>query len=123
YANANAIMTLHLAIYALAEIGNNDPLGKLSAARMADGEIQVAVRGGPALIVQVNAGKLRVKQGISEHRRAKMVFADIESAGAVLRGELSSYAAIGRDLIELGGYVPMLDNLNKLLSLVPRYLG
>ncbi len=123
YALANAEMTLHLAVYALAEIGNFDPIGQVSATRIADGDIQVAVRGGAALAVRASGGKLRVTNGLAQNRRAKMIFADLDSAGAVLRGELSSYAAIGRDLIELGGYVPMLDNFNKLLSLVPRYLG
>jgi hypothetical protein len=51
-----------------------------------------------------------------------MVFADLEAAGSLLRGELDSYAAIGAEKLELGGFVPLLDNLNKILGLVPRYL-
>ena len=52
-----------------------------------------------------------------------MVFTELDAAGQVLRGELASYTAIGRGQIELGGFVPMLDRMNKLLGLVPRYLG
>jgi hypothetical protein len=51
-----------------------------------------------------------------------MVFSDLEAAGAMLRGELDSYAAIGAEKLVLGGFVPLLDNLNKILGLVPRYL-
>ena len=40
----------------------------------------------------------------------------------LLRGELDSYAAIGSQKLELGGYMPNLDHLNKILGLVPRYL-
>lgn len=123
YRRINAILTLHIALYALAEIGNADPAGRQVAARMADGDIQVAVKNGPALALNVRGQKLRVTDGVSRQWRAKMVFSDLDSAGAVLRGELASYTAIGRGLIELGGYVPLLDNMNKLLGLVPRYLG
>jgi hypothetical protein len=52
-----------------------------------------------------------------------MVFADLESAGALLRGELDSYSALGAEKLAMGGCVPMLDNFNKLLGLVPRYLS
>ena len=52
-----------------------------------------------------------------------MVFADLDSAGAVLRGEVATYTALGRGDIEPSGYVPLLDKMNKLLGLVPRYLA
>lgn len=123
FADKNAELSLYIAAYALGEIGNYDPKGKLSASRIPNGDIQLAVRNGPAIVINATGGKLRVRDGVAENRRAKMVFADIGTAGAVLRGELASYTAIGRDLIELGGYVPMLDNMNKLLALVPLYLG
>ena len=52
-----------------------------------------------------------------------MVFSDLDTTGQVLRGELASYPAIGRELIKLGGYVPLLDNMNKILGMVPFYLS
>ena len=123
FSRANAVLTLHVAAYALAEIGNSDHEGKLNAARIPDGDIALAVKDGPALTIRVKGGKLSVLRESPKNWRAKMVFADIDSAGAVLRGDMSSYAAIGQDLIELGGFVPMLDELNKLLGLVPTYLS
>lgn len=123
YRTANATLTLHLAAYALAEIGNRDHVGRGITGRMPDGDIVLAVRNGPGLTLSCRHHRLKVRPGVGKNWRAKMVFADVESAGQVLRGELASYTAIGRGLIELGGYVPLLDNMNKLLGLVPRYLA
>lgn len=123
YRNANAIATLYLASFALAEIGNSDATGTQIAANMADGTIQLAVKDGPAVALRVRNRRLKAIPGLTNDWRAKMIFADLESAGAVLRGELASYTAIGRGLLELGGYIPLLDNMNKLLGLVPRYLA
>ena len=123
FSRANSAMTLHVAAYALAEIGNSDAQGKLNAARIPDGDILLAVTNGPQLTVRAKDGKLSVRREAPAHWRAKMVFADIDSAGEILRGEMSSYAAIGKGLIELGGMIPMLDELNKLLGLVPMYLS
>lgn len=123
YLAANTVLTLHLVSYAMAEIGNRDPHGKAVAATMPDGEIQLAVRGGPALVLASRAGRLATRTGLSPHRRASMIFADLDTAGQVLRGELASYTAIGRGGIELSGFVPLLDRMNKLLGLAPRYLS
>jgi hypothetical protein len=122
YRTANAALSLCAAAYAVVEVGNNDRYGKLNAARMADGELRMAAAGGPDLGLIVEGGRLRCRRGASPRPRARMEFVDLESAGAMLRGELDSYTAIGQERLVLGGYVPLLDNLNKILGLVPRYL-
>ncbi|WP_284303891.1 hypothetical protein [Mobilicoccus caccae] len=123
YARVNTTLTLHLAAYSMAEIGNRDPIGRRIAAGMPDGDIQLAVRDDAALILRARGGRLSVHEGVSPTRRATMVFADLDSAGAVLRGEVATYTALGRGDIEPSGYVPLLDKMNKLLGLVPRYLA
>ena len=122
YRDANAALSLRSAVFAMGEIGNSDREGKLNAGRMSDGEILLAAGGGPELTVAAKGGKLVCSPGAPAKARARMVFSDLESAGALLRGELDSYAAIGAEKLILGGYVPLLDNLNKILGLVPRYL-
>jgi hypothetical protein len=119
---ANAALSLCAAVYAAAEIGNNDALGKLNAARMADGDVRIAAVGGPQLDMMIQGGRLQCRKGPVPRPRARMVFTDLDSAGAMLRGEMDSYAAIGAEKLVLGGFVPLLDNFNKILGLVPRYL-
>jgi hypothetical protein len=123
YRIANSVLSLHVAAYAISEVGDYDAEGKLNASRMADGGILVAASGGPALTVLAERGTLSTVKGASPKVRARMVFSDIEAAGAMLRGELSPYAAIGAGKVALGGYTPLIDHMNKVLGLVPRYLG
>jgi len=122
YRNANAALSLRAAMYALAEIGNHDHDGSLNAARMPDGEILIAARGGPELTLAASGGRLECRKGPPARLRARMVFSDLGAAGELLRGEMDSYTAIGAERLEMGGFVPMLDNMNKILGLVPRYL-
>ncbi|WP_124055085.1 hypothetical protein [Arcanobacterium ihumii] len=123
YRRRNTILTLHMAAYAVAEIANNDEYGREAASRMRDGDLQLAVIGGPALILRIKDHKFRVVEGLSERPSSKMVFENLNVAGGVLRGEIPSFEAVGKDEIQLGGFVPHLDNFNKLLGLVPHYLG
>lgn len=120
---ANSVLSLHVAAYAMAEVGNFDPDGRLNASRMADGGLLVSAEGGPALTVVAEGGRLTTVKGVSAKARARMVFSGIDEAGAMLRGELSPYAAIGAGKLALGGYTPLIDHMNKVLGLVGRYLG
>ena len=123
YRKANAELSLHTAFYALSEIANNDPDGRVNAARMADGGILVSVTGGPALSVVAKGGRLETRKGQAPENRARMVFASVDDAGALIRGELSAYLAIGTGQVAMGGYTPIIDHMNKILGLVPRYLS
>ena len=102
YRDANASLSLRSAVYAIGEIGNSDREGRLNAGRMPDGEILLAAGGGPELTVAAKGGRLECSPGAPVKARARMVFSDLEAAGAMLRGELDSYAAIGAEKLVLG---------------------
>ena len=123
YRTANSVLSLHVAAYAISEVGNHDADGRLNAARMSDGGLLVAAKGGPELTVEVKGKTLRTMKGATEMVRARMIFPGIEEAGAMLRGELNPYEAIGTGKISLSGFTPLIDHVNKVLGLVPRYLG
>ena len=88
YRDANAALSLRAAVFAMGEIGNSDRDGKLNAGRMPDGEILIAAKGGPELTVDAKGGRLECRPGAPARARARMVFSDLEAAGALLRGEL-----------------------------------
>ncbi|MCI5826491.1 MAG: hypothetical protein MR006_07490 [Arcanobacterium sp.] len=144
YARINSILTLHVAAYATAEVGNHDPKGISVAKGMHNGVIVLGVEGAAlpeaeatgdaassklALTLVVHDHHMRVVDGENrkeagpDGRFAHMTFANLNAAGQVLRGELASYPAIGRELLHLGGYIPLLDSVNKLLGVVPFYLS
>lgn len=123
YTRINTIPALHLASYAMAEIANHDEAGQAIASRMPDGAVVLSVEDGPALTLVMRDHVARVHDGRDPNRRSMMIFKDLQTAGQVLRGELPAFTAIGRQQLELGGYVPLLDEMNKLLAIVPRYMS
>lgn len=124
YAKINTILTAYTAFFALAEIGNNDRIGKINAGRIPDGVILVSVQnGGPSISITVKGGKLQVKKGAEPNPRALMTFDSLDTANGVLNGKIDSYTCIGDGRLEIKGYIPMVDNMNKLLAQVPAYLA
>jgi hypothetical protein len=123
YFKINTILTAHTAFFALAEIGNNDRIGKMNAGRMPDGVIGISIlKDGFSLYLNAQNGKLTAGKGVVSTPRAMMVFADMETANGMLNNKLDAYTYIANGTIETKGFVPMLDNLNKLMSQIPSYL-
>jgi hypothetical protein len=122
YFNINTYLTAYTAFYALGEIGNTDPIGQLNAKRIPDGIISISVLNGPAVHIEVKEGLLQVSKGAHNKPRASMVFQSAETANAILNGKADTYTCMGNGSFSVNGYIPMLDNMNKLLSQVPGYL-
>jgi hypothetical protein len=122
YARINTILTAYTAFFAIPEIANWDPLGQLNASRIADGAINVEVVDGPAICITAKGGRLETSKGKIANARAFMVFDSIDTASGILNGTLDSYSCIGEGRLSISGFVPMIDNLNKILAQVPGYL-
>ncbi|MGF7057453.1 putative sterol carrier protein [Brassicibacter mesophilus] len=124
YLKINTILTAYTAFFALAQIGNTDTIGKMNASRIPDGTISVSVQnGGPAVHLTVKNGHLETEKGIGEFSRASMTFSSIKIANSILNGKIDSYTCIGSGDFQIKGYIPMIDNMNKLLAQVPSYLS
>jgi len=122
YARVNTTLTAYTAFFALAEIGNTDPLGKHNGSRIPNGTIAISVDNGPAIGIEAKAGKLSAKKGLPSTCRASMTFSDMTVAGELLNGKVDSYSCIACKTLKMKGFIPMLDNMNKLLGQVPDYL-
>lgn len=123
YQKINTILTANTAFFALAEIGNYDRVGKMNASRIDDGVISISVlNGGPAINITAKDGRLQTAKGAGISPRAYMSFSNMETANAILNGKLDSYTCIGTGDFQVKGFIPMLDNMNKLLYQVPSYL-
>lgn len=123
YFKINTYLSAYAAFYALGEIGNTDPIGKMNAGRIPNGNIMVAVEKGPTLYIEAKDGKLKVKKGIPKQYRASMTFKNLETANNILNGKIDSYSCIATGDLQMKGFIPMLDNMNKLLAQVPFYLS
>ncbi|MDY5585342.1 MAG: hypothetical protein SPG61_06105, partial [Arcanobacterium sp.] len=119
----NTLLTMCVVAHAAAEIANSDEYGMAIAGRMRDGDLQLAVKDGPAYILRIKDHRITVIPGLSDTPSSRMVFSGIEVTGAVLRGEMPAFEAVGTDQIRLSGFVPHLENFNGLLGLVASYLS
>ncbi|MDR2046674.1 MAG: hypothetical protein LBP79_01985 [Clostridiales bacterium] len=123
YFEVNTTFLAYTAFHALAEIGNNDPVGREIAHRMPDGKINVEVKDGPAVGIAIKDGRMSVKIGSYENPSARMVFGNLQIVNDVLNGRTDVYSAMGAGLFAISGLIPLLDNMSKLLGSVARYLG
>ncbi len=123
YLKINTILTANTAFFALAEIGNYDRIGKINAGRIDDGIISISVKnGGPSINITAKAGRLQAAKGAGILPRAYMTFSSVEIANAILNGKKDTYTCIGTGDFQVKGFIPMLDNMNKLLYQVPSFL-
>ena len=108
---------------AIAQIGNNDEIGKFSAKSIADGSVLIAIKNGPAAEVVCKDHRLVTLKKGTDTYRASMIFDSIETARALFDGKVNALTCIGTGKIEMHGLVSMLDNVNRILDRVALYLA
>lgn len=119
----STILTSYTAFFALSQIANYDRIGKSLAHHIEDGVINIEVKDSIGIHVVIKDGKFTTVKGVHPNPKARMVFSDLNVAGGILRGELDSFACMGESKLAVFGRIPMVDYLNKLLSLVSVYLA
>lgn len=108
---------------AIAQIGNNDEVGKFSAKSIEDGSVYIGIKNGPGVELVCKEHRLiTVKQTPAKYR-ASMIFESLDTARALFDGKVNSLACIGTGKIEMHGLVSMLDNINRILDRVALYLA
>lgn len=119
----STIIMFYMIAEAVAAIANNDKIGKISAKRVPDGEISMEITDKAYATITVKDHKFTVTKSKSTNPRAYMIFADIETARKMFDGKEDTMSFLGQQKLVLKGYVPMIDNLNRLLSRVALYLA
>lgn len=123
FRRVSTLLTANTVFFAISEVANHDPEGIACRNRIMDGVIQVRVGDDYSVHLIKEDGKLRTEKGVHPHPHAFMEFKDVETAEGILRGTLDSFAAIGCGDLKISGQISMIDNLNKILFLVARYLS
>lgn len=108
---------------AIAQIGNNDQVGKFSAKAIEDGSVLIGIKDGPAVELVCKDHRLITLKKVPAEYRAAMIFDSIETARGLFDGNLNALACIGTGKIEMHGLVSMLDNINRILDRVALYIG
>ncbi len=116
-------LTFYTIAVALAQIGNQDPIGKHSAAYMVDGDIHFGIGDEIAATLRVKDHHLVTIKQAPEKPRAIMKFADLDLASALFNGTANALECVCNGSIEIHGMASMIDNMNRLLDRVALYLG
>ena len=119
----STLLMLYTIGVAIAQIGNNDQIGKFSAKAIEDGSVFIGIKNGPAVELVCKDHRLVTIKQAPEKYRAAMIFDSIETARGLFDGELNALACIGTGKIEMHGLVSMLDNVNRILDRVALYIG
>ena len=113
----------YLITVALAQIGNNDDIGKFSASNIPDGIIEMSIKDSVSSTLRVKDHHIvTIKQKPASYR-AKMEFGSIKLARDLFDGKVNAVACIGEGTVTMSGLVNMLDNINRILDRVALYLA
>ncbi len=119
----STLLMLYTIGVAIAQIGNNDQIGKFSAKAIEDGSVLIGIKNGPAVELVCKDHRLVTLKKAPATYRAAMIFDSIETARGLFDGKLNALACIGTGKIEMHGLVSMLDNINRILDRVALYIG
>lgn len=124
FGRVSTILTLHVAGAAVAQVANHDRQGRFSAHHMPDGQVAILVGDDIDLRLTVAGHQVTFDPSGPESRPdAELAFADLEIAGGVLTGQASALACLGNGTLAMRGFIPLVDNTNRLLDRVGTYLG
>ena len=119
----NTALTLYVVGVAIAQVGNNDEIGKFSADHIPDGSVMMGIKDGPAVEVSIKNHRLLCYKKAPSTYRSSMVFDSYETANALFNGTVNALACIGTGKIEMHGQINMIDNVNRILDRVSLYLA
>lgn len=123
FRTTSTVLTLHVALAAAAQLGNEDRSGRFSAHLIGDGDVALEVTGELAYTLRARDHRLTFLPHPAPRPRAALTFADLGTAGALLAGEVSAMSCLGDGRMAMRGTVSMVDNVNRILDRVGHYLG
>lgn len=113
----------HLILDAIAQIGNEDPIGRASASYIVDGDIKVSIDGGPCGYIHARDHKLTAVHTPPEGPMSYMTFKDLNTARDLFDGKVNAVVCVGLGLVRIGGMISQVDNVNRILDRVALYLA
>ena len=122
YFKINTILSFYAAFMALVQIVYYDAIGKINAKRIPDGVMSIGVIDGPNVSLYIKNGTLSMKKEKIKNPRASMEFDSLETVNKLLNRKIDAYSCIALEKIRTKGYIPIIDNFNKILSQVSEYL-
>ncbi len=121
--NDSTTLMFHMIMSAIAQIANEDPVGRVSASYVSDGTIKMGIAGGPAAALICKDHRFTVVHEAPESYLSEMEFSSMKLARALFDGKVNSVACIGLGQIRVRGLLSQMDNVNRMMDRIPVYLG
>lgn len=116
-------LMFHVIAEAAAQIANEDPIGRCSAAGVVDGTAKLSIQDGPCAALCCRDHKLLAVHRPPEACLSYMEFQDMRVARDLFDGKLNAIAAVGLGQVRVGGMISQIDNINRMLDRVAVYLA
>lgn len=124
YVDTNTRMTLNTAVFAVRELALNDPVGKLNAGHIMDGDVLFEVLPhGPRAFLSFDRGSITAHKGAPGKPMALMQFRDLQAAYDLLNNVSDPFTAVASGEVRLKGRIVMIDAINQILDRIPAYLS
>lgn len=113
----------HVIAEAAAQIANEDPIGRCSAASIVDGPARLSIAGGPGAALCCRDHHLLAVHQTPENCLSYMEFQDLATARDLFDGRINAIAAVGLGQVRIGGMISQIDNINRILDRASVYLA
>lgn len=123
FAERSTKLSFEVVSAALTVVANEDLAGRVSAEHMPDGTMDFEIGDDLRYRIRVDGHRLSREAASSDSPRAALWFQDLTVAGDVLAGRESALACVCDGRLAMRGYIPLVDNTNRLLDRVGAYLG
>lgn len=116
-------LMLYTISVAIAQIANQDEIGRFTAQFIVDGDVKLGIKDDVSVTIRAKDHHLLTLKKAPQTYRAMMEFRDITLARQLFDGKINAVACIGQGLIQMGGMISMVDNINRILDRVALYLA
>ena len=123
----STLLMFHVITGAVAQIGNEDKVGRASASYIVDGNVRMAITEGEKVITAAHIvaknHRLNTIHTDTDCPMSLMEFDGVHNARGLFDGVASSFTLICDGKLRLGGMISQLDNINRILDRVGLYLA
>lgn len=117
-------LLFYVIVEAAAQVGDHDRIGTFSAGWMVDGNVRLAVLpDGPEAYLAVKDHRLTAVHEKPAEVMSAMEFQGIHTARDLFDGKVASFPLICDGKIVMKGMISQIDNVNRILDRVGRYLA
>lgn len=123
----STLLMFHVITGAVAQIGNEDKVGRASASYIVDGNVRMAITEGETVLTAAHIvakdHRLTTVHTDTDTPMSLMEFDGVHNARGLFDGVASSFTLICDGKLRLGGMISQLDNVNRILDRVGLYLA